>query len=205
MSRDEPQPWQALHRLGCVVTVPLLAEIPSPSAKLAVPAHCSSAGVRVAANFCCSERPLRVAVVQRGPFWLSSAGPQGLQFDAPKLTQEKKDHRSDRWPFDFRLAFHCQFDCGQTGGCRRVDARFALAGRTPAFGPSASGRRSRRTPVTLGIGLYRHSSRLARDGARDQSINRAIKRVGKGLVPSRWKGLRKLQWQPGQLTQVARV
>ena len=30
-------------------------------------------------------------------------------------------------------------------------------------------RRSRRTPVTLGIGRYRHSSLLARDGARDHS------------------------------------
>jgi hypothetical protein len=30
-------------------------------------------------------------------------------------------------------------------------------------------RRSRRTPVTLGIGRYRHSSLLARDGARNHS------------------------------------
>ena len=28
-------------------------------------------------------------------------------------------------------------NCGQTGGRRRVDARFALAVRTPAFGPFA--------------------------------------------------------------------
>src|ERR1700741_4043308 len=45
-------------------------------------------------------------------------------------------------------------------------------------------RRSRRTPVTLGIGRYRHSSLLAREGARNHTINRAIQRSTKEPVPS---------------------
>lgn len=99
----------------------------------------------------------------------------------------------------FCLALRCQFGCGQTGGCRRVDARFALAAWTLAFGPPASRRRSRRTPVTLGIGLYRHSSRWARDGARNQFINRAVKRLRKVLVPSWEKGLAKIDRRTDRL------
>lgn len=45
-------------------------------------------------------------------------------------------------------------------------------------------RRSRRTPVTFGIGRYRHSSLLAREGARNHSINQAIQRSTKEPVPS---------------------
>src|SRR5262249_2093715 len=48
--------------------------------------------------------------------------------------------------------------------------------------------RSRRTPVTLGIGRYRHSSLLAREGARDHSINQAIQRSTKEPVPNRQIG-----------------
>jgi hypothetical protein len=42
-------------------------------------------------------------------------------------------------PKAYRLlrSITCQFSCGQTGGCRRVDARFALAVWTLAFGPLA--------------------------------------------------------------------
>ena len=42
-------------------------------------------------------------------------------------------------PKAYRLlrSITCQFSCGQTGGCRRVDARFALAFWTLAFGPLA--------------------------------------------------------------------
>jgi len=48
----------------------------------------------------------------------------------------EKDHRSDRWSPSLP-ALHCTslpVSCGQTGGRRRVDARFALAVWTLAFG-----------------------------------------------------------------------
>ena len=42
-------------------------------------------------------------------------------------------------PKAYRLlrSITCRFSCGQTGGCRRVDARFALAFWTLAFRPLA--------------------------------------------------------------------
>jgi hypothetical protein len=46
-------------------------------------------------------------------------------------------------PCGFHLAFTLPVNCGQTGGCRGVAPRFALAVLTLTFGPSAVGRRSR--------------------------------------------------------------
>jgi len=116
--------------------------------------------------------------------WRTSGSRQAFGINHLQLEPNEQGPPERPVALGFCLTLRCQFSCGQTGGCRRVDARFALAAWTLAFGPPALRRRSRRTPVTLGIGLYRHSSRLARDGARNQFINRASKRIQKTFVPS---------------------
>ena len=102
--------------------------------------------------------------------------------------QRKRDHRSDRWspkPTGF-----CEALLASLAADRLAAAAGLMLALHWPFGhwpldPWPLRRRSRRTPVTLGIGRYRHSSLLARDGARDHSINRAIQRSTKAQVPPR--------------------
>jgi hypothetical protein len=74
--------------------------------------------------------------------------------------------------FSLAIALPRQLTARRLAGCCRVDARFTLAIWTLAFGHLPFGHRSRRTPVVIGTGRCRHSSLLARDGARNPSINR---------------------------------
>jgi hypothetical protein len=67
----------------------------------------------------------------------------------------------------------CQFSCGQTGGCRRVDARYALAVWTLTFGPLAVETSVRRTPVTLGIGRNRYWRGMVRETTRSTEPSNA--------------------------------
>jgi hypothetical protein len=65
------------------------------------------------------------------------------------------------------FALPCQLAADRLAGCRRVDARFTLAVWTLASGHVAFW-----TLVPSDACHYRHSSLLARDGARNHFTNR---------------------------------
>ena len=70
--------------------------------------------------------------------------------------------------------------------------------------PLPFGHWSRRTPVTIGIGRYRLSSLLARDGARNHSINRTVQRSTKPPVPEFFVRLARWAASLGSRTSYAR-
>jgi hypothetical protein len=70
------------------------------------------------------------------------------------------------------FALPCQLAANRLAGCRRVDARFTLAAGPWPLDTLPFGHWSRRTLVTIGTGHCRHSSLLARDGARSHFTNR---------------------------------
>jgi hypothetical protein len=116
--------------------------------------------------------------------FLRNGEPAGAQIGARR--KREKDHRSDRWsskPCGFRFAFTLPVSCGQTGGCRRVDPRFALAVWTLTFGPLAVETSVPSDACHPWLWSLSVLVTLAQDGARNQSINRRSQRSIKAPVP----------------------
>jgi hypothetical protein len=80
------------------------------------------------------------------------------------------------------FALPCQFAADRLAAAAGLTLALHWPSGPWPLDPWPFGRWSRRTPVTIGIGRNRHSSLLARDGARDHSINRTIQRSTKPLV-----------------------
>ena len=120
-------------------------------------------------------RPLVLGVVEMGLQWRTSLHP----------------HQAHRCP-----------SAGTHANC--FDARFTLAVRTPAFGPFAF-----RTLVPSDACHHRHwslsaPSLLARDGARNHSINRTVQRSTKPPVPEFFVRLARWAASLGSRTSYAR-
>ena len=91
----------------------------------------------------------------------------------------------------FCLALPCQLAADRLAAAAGLMLALHWPSGPRPLDPLPFGHWSRRTPVTIGIGRYRHSSLLARDGARNHSINRTVQRSTKPPVPE-FCGLRHL-------------